>query len=385
MSDEILYFRGEKQENLSIRPFLKNKKNINLCIKKTLEILFILLILFSIKSPSRCEETKHLIYGVPYEAQPVGSQFCGPACLTMMIKYWDNDSDLTQDKAVGYVYNSFFNGTLPGAIENYVKSLGYIAEKPYNKAHIGIIKEYIKRDIPVLVVQSVTSLDNFGHFRVVIGYDDGKEEMTCHDPALGYTYKMSYDEFMGAWDFYNYWMMAFYPGNYREIISEKTKEPYPERTGYMNGKAHLAYGRAYLKGGYYEESFEEINKGLTLTDDVFLRWNLRLMGGEALIGLMELDMAEKIILMEEKENIENIPYGCYLLAKINYLRNDYEKGVYYADKAIEKSPEFPEPYLILARCKKALGRDIMARRAYETAIKLDPTLLEAIEELNGEW
>jgi tetratricopeptide (TPR) repeat protein len=351
---------------------------------KIKSFIFILILILNIL-PSRCEETKHLIYGVPYEAQPTGSQFCGPACLTMMIKYWDKNTNLTQDKAVEYVFNSFFNGTLPGAIENYVTSIGYIAEKPYRKDHLTVIKEYIRQDIPVLVVHSVTSIDNYGHFRVVIGYDDTKEEITCHDPALGYTYIMSYEEFIGAWDFYNYWMMAFYPKNYKEILAGKSKELYPERTGYMNGKAHLAYGRAYLKGGYYQESLDEINRGLTLTDEISLRWNLRLIGSEALIGLNDLNMAEKLILSEEKDNIENIPYGCYLLAKIYYLRKNYERGIYYADKTIEKSPNFPEAYLILARCEKELGKDIMAKRSYEKAIKLNLNLLEAVEELNGEW
>lgn len=33
------------------------------------------------------------------------------------------------------------------------------------------------------------------HFRVVIGYDDKKEEFITHDPTLGKNYKISYSDF----------------------------------------------------------------------------------------------------------------------------------------------------------------------------------------------
>ncbi|HPZ07159.1 MAG TPA: papain-like cysteine protease family protein [Candidatus Eremiobacteraeota bacterium] len=343
-------------------------------------LIFILSVIFTVKAAENSFPESHIIYGVPYESQPPGSSYCGEATLYMIIHYWDEESTVTQTDLVRDVFSSFFNATFPFSIENYLNSRGFniITHKVQN---LTKIKEYICQDIPVLVVNSMTGMDNYGHFRVVIGYDDNKGEMICHDPALGNNYIMKYEEFLATWDFYNYWMMAAYPPNYREILALKLNPlPYPQRTAYMDTKVHMVYGRAYLEGGYYEESLKEFELALSIVADANLKLNLHLFQSEAYIGLQKWDKAEQIILFYG-EQIEYIPQFCYLLAKINYVYENYEKGIYYASKAVEIDPYYGKAYIILGKCQKEMDQPELARRSFQKALFLDINLIEAREEI----
>lgn len=322
---------------------------------------------------------RHLIYGVPYESQPAGSSYCGEASLYMIVHYWDKKSNITQEDLVKEIFSPVFNSTFPSAIEDYLDSRGFTIVTD-RSGNIQNIKKYICEDIPVLVVNSITSMNNSGHFRLVIGYDDTKEEIICHDPALGNNYIMTYKEFSGVWDFYHYWMMAPYPSNYKKIISSGKKEPYRERTDNMNGKVYMVRGRDYLIAGYNMKSLEELKKSRALVTDETLILNIDILESEAFINIKNFDKAEKII-YSYKDQVENIPYFCYLLGKINYLKRNYEKGAYYTSIAVDSDAGLASAYLILGKCQKEMGQMEIARLSFKKAISLDITLLEAMEEI----
>ncbi|MEQ8188046.1 MAG: papain-like cysteine protease family protein [Candidatus Eremiobacterota bacterium] len=327
---------------------------------------------------------KHLIYGVPYEAQPSGSSYCGEASLYMIIHYWNEKSNVTQEELVQELFSPIFDSTFPSAIEHYLTSKGFTIVTD-RSGNMETIKQYICQDIPVLVVNSMTSMNNAGHFRLVIGYDDDQEEITCHDPALGNNYIMTYKEFSGAWDFYHYWMMASYPSDYKEKISSGKKEPYMERTDNMNGKVFMVRGRDYLRSGYYMKSIEELKKSRALATDPTLVFNIDLLESEAFINIKNFDKAENII-YSYGDQVENIPYFCYLLAKINYLKRDYEKGASYASIAIDRDPALASACVILGKCQKEMGQIEFARMSFKKALSIDITSDEAMKEtVNSEW
>ncbi len=343
-------------------------------------LIFIFLFLYCLCAEGK-ENTlppEHLIYGVPYESQPAGSSYCGEASLYMIVHYWDEKSTVTQEYLIKELFSPLFDSTFPYAIEHYLASKGFTVVTD-RSGNIETVKQYVCQDIPVLVVNSITAMNNSGHFRVVIGYDDEKEEITCHDPALGNNYIMTYTEFFGAWDFYHYWMMAAYPSDYKKIISSKKKEPYRERTVNMNGKVLMVRGRDYLRAGYYMKSIEELKKARTLATDGILIYNIDLLESEAFIELKEVEKAESII-YSYKEQVENIPYFCYLLAKINYFKRNYEKGAYYASIAVDSDPTLASAYLILGKCQKEMGQTECARMSFEKALSRDIILQEAQEE-----
>jgi len=332
--------------------------------------------------PLRAEgEESHLIYGVPYEAQPAGQPYCGPASLYMVLKYWNDDSTVTQEGLVGEVFNTFFQGTLPFPIKSYLEEHGYIVEDMRGEENLDIIKEYIKKDMPVIVVNSMTSIDNRGHFRVVIGFDDEKGEIITHDPALGHTYIMTCKEFLGAWKFYKYYMMVFYPPDYEKILEAKTPAPYEERTPDMDAKVHSVYARSYLRASYYQKALEEAAEGLEIAEDSFTKLNLIFLQTEAFIELGYLQEAENALKETLGEELESIPWGCYLMGRIKYLTGQYSEALYYAKKGADEMKS-GKAFLLLGMCQKKLGRKEMATVSFKKALEVDINLLEALEEIN---
>lgn len=350
-------------------------------MKLKVKILFFLLIFLFLPVIAGTEE-KHIIYGVPFEMQAPGSTDCGPACLTMMLRYWNENTDIIQSEIIKEVHSSIFPGTFPSSIEKYLKKRGYIIEKQRGIEDLEAIKDYVRRDIPVLVVNRMTSMDNSGHFRVVIGYDDIKEELITHDPSLGITYTMTYTEFSENWNFYKYYMMVFYPPDYEKILASKDRTiSYPERSPDVNAKVHLVFGRDYLNSSYYQEAIEETEEGLHIVQDELLEWNLIYIKSEALIELNNIEEAEKIIFEKDPENIEYNPYACYILGRINFIKKNYEKGEYFAKIAVKNLPKFPEAWLFLGKCQVKTGHKESAKMSFQKALELDLNLLEAFEEM----
>jgi len=75
----------------------------------------------------------------------------------------------------------------------YARDLGFEAD--YSYMTIEEIKNSLKRDIPVIAVQNYSLSLPYSHARVIIGYDDIKQEVISNDPTAGKDYKMSYSNF----------------------------------------------------------------------------------------------------------------------------------------------------------------------------------------------
>ena len=75
-----------------------------------------------------------------------------------------------------------------------------LLDDKYKDRKINEIKKYIKKDIPVIVIQQkrldtvASDIERFG-WRVVIGVFDDKKEIIVHDAYLGNNYKLSYSDF----------------------------------------------------------------------------------------------------------------------------------------------------------------------------------------------
>ena len=376
-------------KNYNIADYLSNKKSPVSCLlppafsfmKLKITLIILIFIIFSFTAPAE-EKKHHLIYGVPYEAQPAGQPYCGPASLYMVLKYWEEDTDITQADLVDEVFNSFFGGTIPYPIKRYLGSRGYIVRDMRCKENIDEIKKYILKDIPVIVVNSMTPIDNKGHFRVVIGFDDKKKEIITHDPALGLTYTMTYEEFFGCWKYYKRYMLVCYPPDYEKILSLKTPYTYQERTGDMDAKVYGVYSRAYLRAGYYDRAVREAEKGLSSADDYYIKLNLLFFQAEGLIESGYTNKAKKALQEGIEGKITDIPYACYFMALIYYEEGNYDECLYYSKIAVEGIPDYGKAHLILGKCRKKIGQNEMAKISFQKALELDINLREALDELN---
>ncbi|GAF80979.1 unnamed protein product, partial [marine sediment metagenome] len=77
---------------------------------------------------------------------------------------------------------------------SFARSLGF--EVAYQPKTIEEIKDLLEEDTPVIAVQNYSLSQPFSHARVIIGFDDEKEEVITNDPTAGKDYIISYSNFL---------------------------------------------------------------------------------------------------------------------------------------------------------------------------------------------
>ena len=134
-------------------------------------------------------------YDVQYMSQNQ-QYWCGPACLEIVSNYWK--INVTQQDIAEAIYDPQANVTRISEMESYAQGLGF---KTINfTGSIDLLKEWIFGGIPVITLQKFSFQDPYGHYRVVIGYNDLKSEITTLDPILGGNYNFSYADFTQLWN-----------------------------------------------------------------------------------------------------------------------------------------------------------------------------------------
>ncbi|HAJ31899.1 MAG TPA: hypothetical protein DCK79_00760 [Candidatus Atribacteria bacterium] len=138
---------------------------------------------------NKVEEIDYVYLDVPYEKY-AGANWCLPASGAMTFKYFGEN--ISQSEIASKVIT---NGTSSVfKFISYAKNLGF--EVKYQSKTIEEIKELLKEDIPVIAVQNYSLALPYSHARVIIGFDDEKQEVITNDPTAGKDYKISYSDFL---------------------------------------------------------------------------------------------------------------------------------------------------------------------------------------------
>ncbi|MGB6370797.1 MAG: C39 family peptidase [Atribacterota bacterium] len=137
---------------------------------------------------NKVEEIGYVYLDVPYEKY-AGYNWCLPACGAMTFKYFGENisQNLIASKVITNGTSSVFR------FISYAKSLGF--EVKYQSKTIEEIKVLLEEDIPVIAVQNYSLTILKSHARVIIGFDDEKQEVITNDPTAGRDYKISYSDF----------------------------------------------------------------------------------------------------------------------------------------------------------------------------------------------
>lgn len=135
-----------------------------------------------------------------YQQDP---EWCGPASLQMVMKYWGVDSDQSQIYSDGGCSNGCSTYSLIRAAKKY----GFAANVFYpwlnDTLALNFLKKYISRDQPIIVPQLYRIWETYGHWRVVVGYDEGEGNIYAHDPLDGPEEHYSETEWIELWDPYS--------------------------------------------------------------------------------------------------------------------------------------------------------------------------------------
>ena len=138
---------------------------------------------------NKVEEIGYVYLDVPYEKY-AGANWCLPASGAMTFKYFGMNISQSQiaSKVITNGSSSVFR------FISFAKNLGFDAE--YKSKTIEEIKVFLEEDIPVIAVQNYSLTLPFSHARVIIGFDDEKQEVITNDPTAGRDYKISYSDFL---------------------------------------------------------------------------------------------------------------------------------------------------------------------------------------------
>ena len=138
---------------------------------------------------NKVEEIDYVYLEVPYERY-AGYNWCLPASGAMTFKYFGEDICQSQiaSKVITNGTSSVFR------FISFAKNLGF--EVKYQSKTIEEIKLLLEEDIPVIAIQNYSLNLPYSHARVIIGFDDEKEEVITNDPTAGKDHIISYADFL---------------------------------------------------------------------------------------------------------------------------------------------------------------------------------------------
>lgn len=188
-------------------------------------------------TPTPLPEIIDLSDKVTYVHQHGRWNYCGPANLTMALKYWGWEGNRDQvaevikpgpiDPKLDYIARTKVDkNVMPYEMVNYVVDYtDYNAFSRYG-GNIELIKNFLANGYPVLIEKGYfefSSISNsvawMGHYLFITGYNETEGYLIVQDAYLqdkdgnfiGKNYHVSYEDFITEWRFFNYLFMLVYP------------------------------------------------------------------------------------------------------------------------------------------------------------------------------
>jgi len=271
-------------------------------------------------------EKGHLIQTVPFEKW-LGRNYCGPACLAMVLNYWDETRSFSQQKITDEIYDSENQATYNSDLVFYPRTKGF--ESYSFQGNLQILKDVVGKDIPVIVLTKAIKQLAKGHYRVVIGFDDDEDQIIFHDPYFGGRNAMTSEDFMKVWELgkgrnQSRWMMAMVPG--------QSLFPFPALQNDPLTFINLA--TAYYRRSDFMKSREQWEKA--------------------------------------REALSDDPYPLYSLAMVSLREGNAEEAESYALEALSLDAKSAYAHDVLGLAYANQGRLVPALESLGQALRLSP-------------
>jgi tetratricopeptide (TPR) repeat protein len=271
-------------------------------------------------------EKGYLIQNVPFEKW-LKRNYCGPACLAMVLNYWDETRSFSQQKISDEIYDSENQATYNSEMLFYPRSKGFVSYSC--QGSLGLLKDVVGKGIPVIVLTKTIKQIAKGHYRVVIGFDDDKGQIIFHDPFLGGRHAMKSKTFMKVWELgkgrnQSRWMMA--------VVPEKSPFPFPVLQNDPLTAINLA--TAFYRRSDFMKSREQ--------------W-------------------EKV-----RESLSADPYPLYSLAMVGLREGKAEEAEAYARQALSLDEKSAYAHDVLGLAYANQGKIVQALQSLEQALRLAP-------------
>ena len=162
------------------------------------------------------------LYGVPYFGQDA-TYWCGPACMSMVLSYWG--TNLSQGDIAAEIYDAGARITRVTDMVSYPRVYSFTSQD--FTGSIYDLKTWINNGVPLIVLQRLSLENPYGHYRVVVGYNDSSAMIFTFDPIKGMNFTISYAEFAQLWQLGSTfsttnWTLAITPEN--DVFTDLMKQ-----------------------------------------------------------------------------------------------------------------------------------------------------------------
>jgi len=317
--------------------------------------------------------------GVTYTSQHGYWNYCAPANLTMALSFWGRKDDL---KTVGEYLKPYDKdkNVMPYEMENYVHDKTDLAVVTRVAGDLDLVKRLIVSGFPVLIekgayIKDISGVESWmGHYTVVTGYDDGKQELITQDSYYTADYPVAYATFIKGWRSFNDTYLIIFPPDRQVQVMDLLGPQADETTNWQYASAKAVDETTTLTG--VDLFFALFNRGTNLV-------GLKDYAGAALA--YDQAFAIYATLPEDKTIrpyrilwYETGPYYAY------FFTGRYKDVISMADATLASVLDVPaleESYVWKARAESALGNNPAAIADLRLALKYHPGFQPAVDEL----
>ena len=245
----------------------------------------------------------------------------------MVLNYWDETRSFSQQKIADEIYDSKNQVTYNSDLVLYPRSKGF--ESYSFQGNLRTLKEVVGKDIPVIVLTKTIKQIAKGHYRVVIGFDDDKDQVIFHDPFFGGRHAMKSRNFMKVWELgkkrnQSRWMMA--------VVPDESVFPFPALRNDPMTPINLA--TAYYRRSELDKSKEQ--------------WKIA------------------------GESLRDDPYPLFSLAMVSLKEGKAQEAEAYARKAISLDAKSAYAHDVLGLAYAKQGKLVPALKSLGRALRLAP-------------
>lgn len=147
---------------------------------------------------------------------------CGPANLSMALSYWGWNGN-QRDTAEFLKPNQRDKNVMPYEMADFVEEQTELSAIVRVGGNIELLKKLVVAGFPVIVEKGFEGPGFegwMGHYEVVNGYDDGRQEFYAQDSYKGADFPVSYEQFSNQWRAFNYTFIVIYPPHQEDEVME---------------------------------------------------------------------------------------------------------------------------------------------------------------------
>lgn len=194
--------------------------------------------------------------------------YCAPATLAMALTYWGWEGERTD---VGPVVKPFDldKNVMPYEMADYVNNHTEFNALVRAGGDLDLLKRLVAEEFVVVVEKGIFLKDYngkmgwLGHYAVVSGYDDAKQEFMTQDSYFSADFPVSYDELFKQWRSFNYTYLVIYPVEDEQKLMQALGRSADEATSNRIAAQTAADEAVSLEG--LQQFFAYFNRGTSLT------------------------------------------------------------------------------------------------------------------------